>query len=308
MAALPARQAESALAARLRDHPDSTVWAFLCLHLTAWTLLPSLISPNLPLDVIEGLAWGREWQLGYFKHPPLSPWLMEVFARLGGGTDWPFYLLSQLCVVVAFWAVWRVSRDMLGPARAALAVLLLEGIYYHNFTSPEFNANMVLLPFWALTVWSLHRTLATGRGLDWVLCGAFAGLGLLGKYYTAVLLASLAFYLLTSPRHRSQLARPGAWLGLLACLAILAPHIWWLVEAGFPSFTYALSRAGLGGGGAGSDHLIYPAKFLIGQAAVLVPALALLWTLCGLRMPRLARGGIAPENGRLLLFAGLGRS
>ena len=303
---LPLRQAESALAARLRERPDGIVWAFLCLHLAAWTLLPSLLNANLPLDVIEGLAWGREWQMGYVKHPPLSPWLMEIFAMLGGGADWPFYLLSQLCVVVAFWAVWRVARDMIGPGRAALAVLLLEGVYYHNFTSPEFNANVVLLPFWALTLWSLQRALKTGRSLDWVLCGAFAGLGLLGKYYTALLLVSLGLYLLSSPRYRVQLARPGVWLGLAACLAVLGPHIWWLVEAGFPSFTYALSRAGLGGGGAWSDRLIYPARFLIGQAAVLLPALAMLWALCGLRRPKLATGGISSEDGRLLLFAGLG--
>ncbi len=306
MAVIPTRQAEGALAARLRERPDGIVWTFLCLHLAAWTLLPSLVNPNLPLDVIEGLAWGREWQLGYAKHPPLSPWLMEVFARLGGGSDLPLYLLSQLCVVVAFWAVWRVAREMFGPTRGALTVLLLEGVYYHNFTSPEFNANVVLLPFWALTVWSLYRALRTGRGLDWVLCGVFAGLGILGKYYTALLLASLALYLLTSPRHRVQLIRPGAWFGLIACLAVLGPHIWWLVTAGFPSFTYALSRAGLGGGGAWSDHLVYPARFLVGQAAVLVPALAMLWALCGLRRQRIAPGGIASEDRRLLLFAGLG--
>ena len=40
-----------------------------------WTALPSLIYFNLPLDVIEAMVYGREWQLGYDKLPPLPWWL-----------------------------------------------------------------------------------------------------------------------------------------------------------------------------------------------------------------------------------------
>ena len=43
-----------------------------------WTALPSLIFFNLPLDVIEAMVYGREWQLGYDKLPPLPWWIAEV--------------------------------------------------------------------------------------------------------------------------------------------------------------------------------------------------------------------------------------
>ena len=52
---------------------------FLILHLIIWTLIPSFSNTNLPLDVIEALAWGSELQFGYNKHPPLSAWFPEFF-------------------------------------------------------------------------------------------------------------------------------------------------------------------------------------------------------------------------------------
>ena len=57
---------------------------FLGLHLVVWTALPALLYPNLPLDLIEALTYGREWQLGYDKLPPLPWWLIELVCRLVG--------------------------------------------------------------------------------------------------------------------------------------------------------------------------------------------------------------------------------
>jgi 4-amino-4-deoxy-L-arabinose transferase-like glycosyltransferase len=276
-------------------------WGFLALHVTAWTVLPSLTDPNLPLDVIEGLAWGREWQLGYAKHPPLSPWLMEIFAVLGGGADWPLYLLSQICVGIALWAMWRLARDFLEPVPALLSVLLLEGIYYHNFTSPEFNANVVLLPLWALAILALRRAVTGGSWQAWAAWGLCAGLGMLGKYYTAVLLAAMAAMVLATPAFRRHLARPGPYLGLAVFAAVLLPHVWWLAANDFPSFSYAVVRAG-SGELAWSGHIAYPLRFLAGQVPIVLPALLIM---VALGRPRHG-GALCGEKTRFLLFMGFG--
>ncbi|HEV7371763.1 glycosyltransferase family 39 protein [Arenibaculum sp.] len=260
--------------------------AFLVLHVAVWTLVPALTHPNLPLDVIEGLAWGREWQFGYLKHPPLSAWLMELAARLGGGADWPLYLLSQVAIAVAFWAVWRLSRELFTPARALLAVLLLEAVYFHNFTSPEFNANVVMLPFWALTVLALRRALETGSPAAWAAAGLAAGLGFLGKYFFATLLVPAALLLLAVPGYRAQLLRPGPYVGLLVFLAVLAPHLAWLVANDFPTFGYAMARGG-GGETGWADHVVNPLSFLGEAAGVALPALVLV-LLLGRPRPRSA--------------------
>ena len=43
---------------------------FLFAHIFIWTLIPSISNNNLPLDVIEAIAWGYGWPLGWEKHPP----------------------------------------------------------------------------------------------------------------------------------------------------------------------------------------------------------------------------------------------
>lgn len=284
--------------------PAVIFWGFLAAHVTAWTVLPALANPNLPLDVIEGLAWGREWQLGYTKHPPLSAWLMESFAvlgKIGGGGDWPLYLLSQAAVGVAFWAMWRLARDFLDPMPALLSVLLLEGIYYFSFTSPEFNANVVLLPLWALAILALRRALTGGSWWAWAGWGLAAGLGMLGKYYTAVLIAAMAAMVLATPEYRRQLSRPGPYVGLTVLALLVLPHGVWLVANDFPTFAYAVQRAG-SGSAAWSGHILYPLRFLVGQAPIVVPALLMM---VALGRPRLT-GALSREETRFLLFVGFG--
>ena len=63
--------------------------------------LPAILYPNLPLDLIEALTYGREWQLGYDKLPPLPWWMVEIVYRLIG-RDFAYYSLAQVVVVRVF--------------------------------------------------------------------------------------------------------------------------------------------------------------------------------------------------------------
>ncbi|TAK93442.1 MAG: hypothetical protein EPO09_12670, partial [Aquabacterium sp.] len=101
--------------AKALDTPRTALF-LLMLHLLIWTALPLLVSRNLPLDVIEALAWGREWQWGYYKHPPLSGWLAEL-ARLGPA-NWSLFLLAQLMVTGGMAASWLLGRELLGTRLA----------------------------------------------------------------------------------------------------------------------------------------------------------------------------------------------
>ena len=132
---------------------NNLFFVFLFVHLLLWVLAPSLTNKNLPLDTIEALAWGSNLDWGFNKHPPLSAFAVEIFYRIFGTNDWAYYLLSKLFVIVGFIAVYKFSNEILNNQKLALlSVLLLEGIYFYNFTTPEFNVNVAQLPFWALTV------------------------------------------------------------------------------------------------------------------------------------------------------------
>lgn len=154
----------------------------------------------------------------------------------------PIFFASQLAVVIAFWAVWQTGRRMLGERQALVGVLLLEGVIYYNFTSPEFNANILQLPFWALIGWSFYRAVKDNRLVDWLLLGLWSAGGLYSKYSTVLLLATLGFVMLVRPEGRRRLRGPGPWLAVATAFILFLPHILWLFANNFIPFDYASNQ------------------------------------------------------------------
>ena len=155
---------------------------FLFSHAIIWTIIPTFSNNNLPLDTIEALAWGSNLDWGFLKHPPFSAFAVEIFYQIFGNQDWAFYFLSQIFVIVAFIYVWKFSnRIFTSKIYSLISVLLLEGIYYFNFTTPEFNVNVCQLPFWSLTVYYAWECTNDKKISNWILFGAFAALGFFVK-------------------------------------------------------------------------------------------------------------------------------
>src|SRR5258705_5523222 len=119
----------SGLIAMIDRRPQAAFALFLVLHLVVWTALPTILYPNLPLDLIEALTYGREWQLGYDKLPPLPWWLIEGTYRLFG-RDTALYLVAQATVVAAFGLVWVLARRLVGPLGALVPGLVVDGLPY----------------------------------------------------------------------------------------------------------------------------------------------------------------------------------
>ncbi len=260
----------SGLIATIERRPQAAFAAFLALHVVVWTALPTLLYPNLPLDLIEALTYGREWQLGYDKLPPLPWWLVELVYRTVG-VDAAYYALAQIAVVSAFAAVWLTARPLVGAVGALVAVLFLDGLHYFHFTAAKFNHDVIELPLWALAGYAFHAALRRGRMIHWLLLGVALGVSLWAKYFVVVLAAPLALFLLLDRDARRALATPGPWIALVVALVIMAPHLVWLVRNDFLPFAYASARSAPSRGLL--DHVLHPLLFVLGQVAFLLPAL-----------------------------------
>jgi 4-amino-4-deoxy-L-arabinose transferase-like glycosyltransferase len=260
----------SKLIATIERRPQAAFAVFLALHVVVWTALPTLLYPNLPLDLIEALTYGREWQLGYDKLPPLPWWLVELVYRVIG-VDAAYYALAQIAVVSAFAAVWLTARPLVGAVGALVAVLILDGMHYFHFTAAKFNHDVIQLPLWALAGYAFHAALRRGRMIHWLLLGAALGLSLWAKYFVVVLAAPLALFLLLDRDARPALATPGPWIALVVALVIMTPHLVWLVRNDFLPFAYASARAAPSRGLL--DHILHPLVFAVGQVAFALPAL-----------------------------------
>ena len=113
----------------------------------------------------------------------MSAFIVEIFYQIFGSQDWAYYLLSQIFVIISFFVVFKLSVEFFeNKIFHLISILLLEGIYFFNFITPEFNVNVCLMPFWALTVLYLWKGFKDNKILDWLLVGLFAGFGFLSKY------------------------------------------------------------------------------------------------------------------------------
>ncbi len=259
-----------AILAWIKARPGRAFAIFLGLHAAVWTALPTLLYPNLPLDLIEALIYGREWQLGYDKLPPLPWWLVEI-AYLTIGHDFAYYLLAQIAVLAGFAFVYLAARALVGPLGALVAVLIVDGLHYLNYTAAKFNHDVIQLPFWALAGFAFHRALRGRQTADWLLLGLAIGLSLWAKYFVAVLAIPLALFVLIDRDARKTLGTPGPYIAIAAALITMAPHLVWLVSNDFLPFTYAEHRAlpsrGL------IDHVWHPLQFAVSQLFFLLPSL-----------------------------------
>ena len=243
---------------------------FLFFHLVIWTLVPSISNVNLPLDTIEALAWGSNLDWGFNKHPPLSAFAVEIFYQIFKNQDWAYYFLSQVFVVISFIAVYKFSEEFFNNKNLALlSVFLLEGIFFYNFTTPEFNVNVSQLPFWALCIYFTWRCIKYDKAIDYLFLGLFAGLGILSKYLFIYLIVGIKLYFLYMIRKGKKIKFKNYFITGTIILLILLPHIIWLIENEYVTIFYGLQRAG--GVGSLLDHLVYPLTFLIKQIIILLP-------------------------------------
>jgi 4-amino-4-deoxy-L-arabinose transferase-like glycosyltransferase len=258
-----------ALLAGIGQRPSAAFLTFALAHAAIWTILPFSLYPNLPLDLIEALTYGREWQIGYDKLPPLPWWLVEAAHRTFN-SDLAYYALGQLSVLSGFAAVWALTLRIASPAAAAASVLIIDGLHYFNFTSPKFNHDVAQLPFWGLAGLSFHGALRTGHPGYWAALGVALGLAFWAKYFVFVLGLPLALFLLLDPRARPALATPGPWFAAAISLAIAAPHLVWLSQNDWLPLTYLASRASPATSLV--DHFRHPAVFVLAQLFWLTPA------------------------------------
>ena len=259
----------------IKNNYKTVFYIFLLSHLIVWTITPSISNLNLPLDTIEALAWGSNLSWGYSKHPPVSAFVVEVIFNFFGNQDWAYYLLSQIFIIIAFLYVWKFSNLIFKNQLYSLcAVLLLEGIYFYNFTSPEFNVNVCQLPFWALAVFYSWKSIKYERTSDLILLGIFMSLGFLSKYLFIYLILTIKLIfilrLIEKNTFSIKLLIPGA-----VFILFLTPHLIWLFQNNFITVSYALNRTGIEEANF-FNHLYNPFVFLVKQIGILIPVIIIL--------------------------------
>ncbi len=245
-------------------------YIFLIFHLLIWTLIPTFSNENLPLDTIEALAWGSNMDWGFNKHPPLSAFAVEIIYQLFGNQDWSYYLLSQIFLIITFIVIFKLALELFSDHYLSLlSVLLLEGIYFYNYTTPEFNVNITQLPFWALSIFYSWKCIKNDKFVDYILLGIFIGLGILSKYLFLYLVLSIKLLFLYLLINKNKFKFRNLLIVGPVVILVTFPHLIWLYENDFITISYGFQRTG--GIGSFWDHFSLPLIFIGKQLSVLVP-------------------------------------
>ena len=205
--------------------PSGTVAVTLGAVAIAWAIVPTFFTTTLPRDTLEALYWGLGEALTTPKHPPLSALILHVVSLTFGNHMFPIYALGPLFILATLGSIYWLGREVMSPA-AGLVMVIISSVGFVLFPMGyEFNPNTAQLPFCAVLpvlVWVATRD---NKPRQWIAVGIAAGLALLAKYSSAIILVSCAVAILATRSGRRRIVSKGPWLALLVCIAVLLPHL-----------------------------------------------------------------------------------
>lgn len=245
---------------------------FLLGHVAVWTLYAWLSHNNLSssADLNEAYAWGREFQWGYHKHPPLSAWIAAAWFAFIPRSDWAYFLLSALVVAVGYAGIWAAIGQFEKGSRRLAAVMALEFSPIYGFLAIRYNANSVLLLVWPWATWAFLRTVRDPSIFNGLLLGFALAVAILAKYYSLVLIIGMVAAALVGENRWRLMTSPAMAGVIMAGAFALTPHLVWLVQADFAPLRYADDQTASSLG----EFFGYLIKFPLAQLLYMAPILA----------------------------------
>lgn len=282
----------------LRAKPAWFAALALATHAVIWTAAMQLAESVPHPEAAVALALGREWMPGYAGAPPLPFWIAESVHRATGSL-FGLRLLAAVCVALAGWFVFLLARRIVGDRHAAIATLILVGVYPVAFPVGPFNGDTLQMPLAAAAVWLWWLAAGERKPNAWIILGLVLGAMFYVGPQPIVLFAVFAAITAVAPRARAALFRFDALscliFGLFVLAFVITPRMLWLAKNGFANL--------IAGPGAGIDPraLSSPAELpftlLFGQAGMAV--LVVLATVYAVRARENAPSFIRPPESLL---------
>lgn len=212
-------------------------WALAALatSLAAMQLLAaSWLDSSYFVDELYFLAAAEHLDLAYVDMAPLMPALtaLEV-ALFGNGLVATRLFVTAAGAALVFLAGW-LAREMGGGASAQLLAALatlLAPIYLAASSYNSMNGYEPLL--WLAIAAAFARLANGGPPRIWPLLGALAGLALLTKHTSLVLVVATLVALAVTPARRAFRERH-LWIGGAIAGLLFAPNLFWMIRHDFP--------------------------------------------------------------------------
>jgi len=227
--------------AKDRYGASAFVFSFAAIHAVLWTviLINLKAAQDVHMDVAEAFAWGRKFQLGYGKHPPLAGWVAGVWFKMFPVSDWATYLLAMTTVSVGLVICWLIATRVVDYRRAFLVVVMLAIYPIFNFKGFKYNPDLLQLVTLPLLVLAYLDAFHKRTAVSGVWLGLAGALALMTKYWVLTMIGAIGLAALIHPERREFLRSPSPWVAIAVAIVAMIPHLVWLKDVDFVPLTYA---------------------------------------------------------------------
>lgn len=215
----------------IRARPRLVFWIVVLFQAALWLGVPLLLYRGPPGDIATILAYGREYQVGTDLGPPLAFWLADIAFRAAGHHMFGVYVLSQLCFIATFYALFALGRAIVGAQHAVIAVLLTLTVTAFSSPGLEFGPAVLARPLWALVLLHAWLVIGQGRRNAWFALSIEAGLLLLTTSAAIGLLLLPIGFALATARGRRHLRSFDPLFALMVIVVLVLPYLIWLLRA-----------------------------------------------------------------------------
>lgn len=215
------------------EHREASLIALLIACFTlAWFAFDVLSLGPLDAhpDLSEMSIWAQHFAFGY-KHPPLSGWVFMLWFSFFPREPWAAHLLAITTVALTLTVTWRLLRDHLDFNRALLGLASLILVPLYTFQAIKFNANLVMMPFWAAALLFYLRARRSLKASDAAVAGACLAFTFLGKYWAIYLVAALLIASFIGASAGAFWRSRAPYAMAAAALIVVGPHLVWLLTS-----------------------------------------------------------------------------
>lgn len=232
---------------------------FILVYIAVFSLIPIFTRNVIPFDMVENLYWGKEWQFGYEKHPPLFAWISQAFFKISFSIPESLYILTQLNLLFGLVFVFKIAQLLYDDeTKSYAAVLIFMSSAAAILGNEKFNATTILFSLLPATFYYFLRMIKFGRKTDAVLLGIFAALAFIGKYISLLFFGCMGIFLLINSDCRKFLRTPLPYIAIAVFLLGISWHIYWICSNDFVTIHYALEKSTLA-----KKSPIFAFKFLL---------------------------------------------
>lgn len=260
------------------------VWTIVVLWGLSHMLLRALSTPVLGTDDMFENVLVQTLEAGYMlRQPPLYEWLLWSAQQVFGPTIAAALFVKYGLISCAALFLFLIARKAIANPRLAALCAFSYSLYY------QFGWNLhegvthtvVLTTACAASAFFFIKALETGKLGFYLVFGAVAGAGLLGKHSYPIFVVALLIAAASDTIWRQRLRITGLLLVPLAAAVVYSPYAYWILSEGLKLLSSVSQTMGVT---AETSHLLRAGEGLgklgfglIGFSVPLLPILLLLF-------------------------------